>query len=233
MKRKQALLNLIEYIYQQEKAFIDSLTDAQLNAVGTEENWSAKDLIAHIEVWKSRLAKRLVSGSTPQIDDFNAENATIFETYQNQSWYAVQGLFHKANDDLKDAVSALPDEALEATKGYGWSKGIPVWQRIAGTSCIHPLLHLGEHYHKRGDWARAVELYESSRPWFERLDDSNDWLGLIAYNLACQYALAGHSAQAISQLTQALELRPGLVEWSQEDPDLASLRDDPTYLALY
>ena len=34
-------------------------------------------------------------------------------------------------------------------------------------------------------------------------------------------------------LKQALALNPGLLEWSKEDGDLSSLRQEPDYLALF
>ena len=55
----------------------------------------------------------------------------------------------------------------------------------------------------------------------------------MRYNLACHYALAGEKERAIAGLGAALASNPGLAEWSQQDPDLASIRDEPGYLALY
>ena len=56
---------------------------------------------------------------------------------------------------------------------------------------------------------------------------------MVRYNLACYYALAGETARAIETLRDALHLHPDLLGWSKEDTDLASLRDDPNYKALY
>ena len=49
----------------------------------------------------------------------------------------------------------------------------------------------------------------------------------------CAYALAGQKDKAIAKLGQALRLQPDLTEWSQQDPDFASIREDAAYLALY
>lgn len=40
-------------------------------------------------------------------------------------------------------------------------------------------------------------------------------------------------ARAIEELRKSLQLSPQLVEWSKQDTDLDSLRDDPAYQALY
>jgi hypothetical protein len=43
----------------------------------------------------------------------------------------------------------------------------------------------------------------------------------------------GEKEKAIERLKQALDLNPELTEWSKEDPDLASIREEPECLALY
>ena len=36
-----------------------------------------------------------------------------------------------------------------------------------------------------------------------------------------------------AELAEALRLNPDLIEWSKQDSDLDSIRDDPAYQALY
>lgn len=60
-----------------------------------------------------------------------------------------------------------------------------------------------------------------------------NWPGANYYNQACIYALSGKSPAAIEALGEALRLEPQLIEWSKQDSDLASLRDEPGYMALY
>ena len=48
--------------------------------------------------------------------------------------------------------------------------------------------------------------------------------GGVLYNLACAEAQAGRLDDALAHLRRALELRPELAEWSQQDEDLAALR---------
>jgi hypothetical protein len=55
----------------------------------------------------------------------------------------------------------------------------------------------------------------------------------VQYNLACHYALSGEIETAIEKLREALEMNPELTEWSKEDADLACLREEPGYRALY
>jgi hypothetical protein len=122
---------------------------------------------------------------------------------------------------------------LEGFRPLGWGHDTPVWRSIAGTTCIHPLLHLSENAIEWGEAERAVKLQRDALPVLQAIDGSAAWNGNLIYNLACQYALAGDSLNAILQLGEALRLRPDLAEWSRQDSDLASLHAHPAYLDLY
>ena len=76
-------------------------------------------------------------------------------------------------------------------------------------------------------------MQEKTAKLLSELDESQSWQGVVRYNLACHYALAEETATAIEQLREALRLNPELTEWSKEDSDLASLREEPGYKALY
>ena len=55
----------------------------------------------------------------------------------------------------------------------------------------------------------------------------------MRYNLACVYALSGLKDKALPALKEAFALNPGLLEWSKQDSDLNSLRQEPEFLALF
>jgi hypothetical protein len=42
----------------------------------------------------------------------------------------------------------------------------------------------------------------------------------------------GQRAAALAALSKAIRIRPSVAGWAREDEDLASLRDDPEFLAL-
>ena len=65
------------------------------------------------------------------------------------------------------------------------------------------------------------------------LDDGPTWIGTAHYNVACSYSLLGNREEAIKELGEALALRPDLIEWSKQDPDLETIRGEAGYKALY
>lgn len=72
------------------------------------------------------------------------------------------------------------------------------------------------------EWDRAIELL--ARQHAEDPENAN-----VVYNLACAESRAGHVDDALAHLEQAIALRESFVESAQNDPDLASLRDDPRF----
>jgi len=88
----------------------------------------------------------------------------------------------------------------------------------AATMCAVSLCRLGRLEEGLAYAARAREIDP---------DDAG-----VTYNIACLYALEGQSDHALECLEQALHHGFGARDWIANDPDLASLRDDPRFKAL-
>ena len=73
--------------------------------------------------------------------------------------------------------------------------------------------------------ARGLEYLERALA----LDPSD---GGTLYNVACGYALAGRSDQALDVLERAIDLAVTNLDWIAHDPDWESLRDHPRFRAL-
>ena len=56
--------------------------------------------------------------------------------------------------------------------------------------------------------------------------------GLLRYNLACYWSLAGKAAKALEQLAEALKLEPELRYLVAAETDFDGLRDDPSFQEL-
>ena len=81
---------------------------------------------------------------------------------------------------------------------------------------------------KLGRMGRNDEALE----WAERalkMDPQDPW---VLYNVACTYALLDQVERAIDCLERAVGQGMGERHWFENDPDLASLRDDPRFKAL-
>jgi tetratricopeptide (TPR) repeat protein len=238
MELKSKLIELLERALAEERALFARLPEDERARRGEPDRWAPKDVIVHLAGWKERLAANLAAagrGETPlRNDDYEAVNAREFEDNRDRSWPEVLAKAEEACRHLTEQVEVRSEAELMGTDTLPWQDERPLWRLIAGTGTMHPLgIHLGPLYLELGETKVATELQEETARLLGELDESEDWRGLICYNLACHYAVAGASERAIGELCRALELNPGLTEWSKEDPDLVSIRDRPGYLALY
>lgn len=237
MDVRPRLIELLQQTLDEETRFIGQLAPEELHQVGRVDAWSAKDLIAHLAGWKLRMADRLAatgrSEASAQTEEVDVENASIWAEHSNETWDEVVQASTLGHRRMIEGLQALSLEDVHDAQRFESQQGQPLWRGVAGNGCTHPIMHLAEAYVKRGQAAYAASMMESLSEGLALLDDSPRWLGVVRYNLACYYALAGAAAQAIEALRDALQLHPNLSEWSREDTDLNSLHGNPDYEQLY
>ncbi len=232
---KSELTELLQKGYQVEKEFIAALPDQERKADGTFENWSAKDNIAHNAYWRKHHAEdvlAVLAGKTPtHIED--QINDEVYSRYKDQSWEDVHTLVDTGLKRMGEAIASISEDDLQRDDFYPWEQGRPLWREIVGNIYTHPIIHLSEWHIKRGNPARAAEMYQEMTRELTSLDDSPDWQGIIRYNNACSLSLLGDKQTAINELREALKLNPGLTEWSRQDSDFEPIRGEAGYKALY
>jgi hypothetical protein len=237
MQVKTKLIELVRRAAEEEQVFGARLADEERAAPGTPERWSAKDLMAHLATWKEWEAHNLelaARGETPpRVDDLDRVNADTFERNRHRPWPEVLAVWQRAQDSLVERLNALSEADLTSTEYFPWQDGRPLWRLIAGNSYTHPVTHLAQYYAEHGRVTYANQIQAEAAGLLAQLDDSPAWQGIVSYNLACHYALVGEKEKAMVGLRQALRLNPELTEWSKQDPDLASLRQEAAYQALY
>ena len=152
--------------------------------------------------------------------DPNARDAS--GTYDD--WSAKDTLAHSA-EWMFAQVAGRTEAEITAPFTDSDGQDRPPWRRIAFYGVLHPIAHLGKAYIKGGDSDYAVTLLEKITGKMAGLNEEDQWLGILAYNLAAVYALAGELSNAIKKLKEAGGLNPPLGEWAQQDPDMESLRN--------
>jgi hypothetical protein len=237
MTLKPKLLDYIQRAYDEEVRFVAAAGDEELAREGAPDDWATKDVFAHIGSWKSLLAERL------DLDDhdnpsplyalpLDEQNFEFYEEYAAKPWPEVRSLVDRGYREIQAATEALAEGYLSDVDRFPWQDGRPIWQRIYHIAYYHPLYHLAPFYLDRGDRAGAHALMVEATDGILALSDETPFVGVYAYNLACFYALEGEKAAALKRLQVAFEHRPSLIEWSKQDSDLDSLREEPEYLAL-
>ena len=232
---KSELTELIKKGHQVEKEFIATLSDEERNAEGSFETWSARDIIAHNAYWRKHHAEdvlAVLAGNTPPHLD-EQTNADVYSQYKDKSWEDVDTLVEAGIERMGEAIASISEDDLQREDFYPWEQGAPLWREIVGNIYSHPVVHLAEWHIKRGNPARAAEMYQEMTGLLISLDDGPAWQGTIRYNNACSFSLLGDKETAINELREALELNPGLTEWSRQDPDFEPIRGEAGYQALY
>jgi len=237
MTLKERLIALLESAYEEEQKLCVSLDKDEKSENGKLEQWSAKDIMAHIVYWKEYMVRNITAtlrkespGVRGDVDTINKE---VFEANKNKSWEDILTHLERVYKSSIECVRAVPHEKMIDSNTLPWQEGRPLWRIIAGNGYMHPVTHLAEYYFRRGDGNYAVKLHEQAAALTAELANSPDWLGVVKYNLACCYALSGQHKRAINELKEALKLNPSLTEWSKDDSDFNSIRKYNSYKSLY
>jgi hypothetical protein len=122
----------------------EGLDEAQFLEPNVEEEWSLKDIIAHVVSWERWMCRNLetaVSGkpapfpqSDEEVDRMNAE----FTTENNaKSLAQVLTEFAETEAMIEAAITAVPEEALLDKDYYDWRGGRPLSWMVVGNTFGH------------------------------------------------------------------------------------------------
>jgi len=235
MAKLPSLLSLASYSGQVEAEFVAELTPPERQAIGVPDDWAAKDLLAHVTTWRERGAedlKAILRGPLPpEPQEFDEVNRAIFDQNRGQAWEVVLGRVKKSWESFTMALRDLTEDKLTASGGEAQTDR-PLWRRVTVDAGNHPVLHYAEFARRRGRGASATQWMEGLSPLLLAVDPAGEWHGVVHYNLACHYAQTGVADKALDSLRAALELNPGLREWSRQDADLAPLHPDPRFSSV-
>lgn len=220
-----ALVDQLQAMRQAERDIFGGLEPAVRDRPLRPNDWSPKDHQAHLTAWKGIQAERIRAnrlGQDPpfvgrETDEINAElQATRAET----PWPAVVAEADAVTAELEREIRDAGPAALVESGGLIGG--------IFGNGSSHGMTHFGWLV-EAGigvDQARVAAFVDAQERLLsaEVIPDFDRGVGL--YNLACAHAVAGRLDRARPLLPIAFRLRPDLVDFAKEDPDLVELRDE-------
>ncbi len=236
--KRDELTNMLKMCFEQQKNYLATLTAGERSAIGKVDDWSPKDVIAHIAHWDSVMVAHLAhpeSGRQEEAaedESFDVVNARVWKKYQNANWQEIGELIDKNRKEMLSDLQSMTEEQLADPDLYEWTHGRTLWRYIILSSYYHSLQHIADLYAKRGDLALANQMQEDAAIQQLALSDAEDWHGTVLYNLGCHYAITGQNEKALENVRQGIELYPYLKEWAPKDQDLVSLHDDPEFKAM-
>ncbi len=236
MNAKLELLDLLQFARGAERDFAERMGDQVRDERGSPEQWAPKDELAHIGAWKAITAEVLAAAQAGESytfhNDLDAKNEELYHQYDHLSWGSVLDTLHRHAEQLIARVDAMPEADLADANRFPWLAGRSLWSRALHNGFYHPLWHLALMVAGRGQHQRGRLLMVEVTRRMLALDESQRWQDQFRYNMACYHALAGDKERAIEGLSQCLVGSPELQEWSRQDDDLASIWEEPAYLAL-
>src|SRR5919197_5840707 len=143
---KTELLTKIEEGYATLNTLLASLNEAQMTQPRVQDQWSVKDIVAHVAAWQSLCAEWLevlARGETPpqarlwDDESVNQANEQFFKENEQRPLPDTLSDFHQSYRRMLNAVNALSDEDINNRNRYAWRQGRPLLDFIIGNSYGH------------------------------------------------------------------------------------------------
>ena len=208
-----------------EHDVFDALSPDLREAPNRIGEWSAKDVRAHLAAWRSVEALRLAGqpDGTKEGESDDVANARIQADRAGWSWERVAAESDASIDALIAAARSTTSDELERSDG--------LVAGIGANGANHALAHLADVAGLAGAHARYATFTAAIEAIVLRGRLPERDAAVMLYNIACFHALAGELDDARRLLRIALTRRPELLEWAQDDSDVAALRDELPSLA--
>jgi hypothetical protein len=222
---KQKLRGLIPIAREKEAAdLVPFVNDDPAPEAG---QWTAKDQLAHLTVWRQVAASELRAAHRgepePVIsDDDDHENGKIYDRTHDLPAASIISDAVRAWDELASALEESTEDELASPRQRHPRE--QYWHVIVNQTCRHIAAHLAYWHHERGDEKAEEAVTRWARDLAVATFPGEPQAGVGEYNLGCFYALRGRAAEAIPYLRRGIELRPDLREWAKEDTDLDPIR---------
>lgn len=131
---------------------IDGLSDLELLEAGVVEDWSIKDILAHLSAWEAELVKLLwqvrqgqppsgIYASGVSIDEVNA---VWSQAAGSRPLERVMDDFISVRKQTVRRVQPFSDAELTDPQRWPWLKGRPLWEWIATDSFQHEAEHAAQ-----------------------------------------------------------------------------------------
>jgi hypothetical protein len=204
------------------------------DAPGSIGEWSPKDVLAHITAWRAIEARRLDAragkagpqhASDPGLDDpVDESNARLHAHDADLSWEAVQDEADASAAALVESFGRTSFDILcECPEGIIAGNGV--------NAANHAMAHLSDVAQLTGGASRYEEYVREVESIVRRGHVPPRDAGVILYNIACHFALAGQLDEARRLIRAAFRQRRDLLEPALGDPDLEALAGELPSLA--
>lgn len=138
---KQALLDKMQYEADWWENFLDEVGEDRMVQPGATEEWSFKDVVAHISAWRTRTLARLEAARHDRVPNFAQWPAGLDEGNEEDLQQLNQWIYEENRDrplddilnesrqqfrQMSEVIRRLPEEKLFDPHRFEWMEGLPV-----------------------------------------------------------------------------------------------------------
>ncbi len=160
---KSEIMKLIQSGREALERVLAGLSEGQMTQPGVENDWSVKDIMAHITDWERRMVGWIddsLHGEVPQRpapgmtwDNLDQLNEQIYLSNRDRDLRDVSADFHRSYENALASVEALTEEDLTDPQRFAWREGTPLWHLVAANMWEH----YQEHRESIEKWLKEGE----------------------------------------------------------------------------
>ena len=166
MEEKMSKEKLIEEIKSERLHLVKTLekiSRQQMVTPGVMDDWTVKDLLAHITVWELRMIRWLeqtVRDEVPEMlppgmtwDDLDKWNEQTYQKHRHRDLDEVLADFEMSYPQALSAVQDISEDDLIDPDRYVWRDGRPLWEMVAANTSWH----YKEHEETITNWLKGLD----------------------------------------------------------------------------
>jgi hypothetical protein len=162
MSDKQQMLAKLREEFNSWEELLAGLTEAQITAPLLQDNWSIKDVIAHLRAWQQRSVARMEAALhdrepaypawpeqfDPEVEDQPHDlNAWLYEQAQGKPWSSVYRDWRDGFLRFLELGELLHEHDLLDAKKYSWLEGYALADVLEGSR---------EHHREHAEYLEPV-----------------------------------------------------------------------------
>lgn len=146
-KSKAQLVAEIELERQHLEATLAKLSETQLLVPGVIDDWTVKDILAHITVWEQRMISwvaQTIRNEVPEMlppgmtwDDLDEWNEQTYQKHRLRPLDEVREDFQLSYTQALQAVQGVSEQDLIDPQRFAWREGRPLWVMVAANTSWH------------------------------------------------------------------------------------------------
>lgn len=154
MEEKMTRARLLEEIqieHQRLEKTLVMVSEEQMLIPGVIDEWTVKDILAHITVWEQRMVRWLeeaMRGGVPKMlpdgmtwDDLDEWNEQTYQKHVDRPLEEVLADFERSYPQALKAAQEVSEQDLMDPDRFEWREGDPLWVMVAANTFWHYTEH--------------------------------------------------------------------------------------------